>query len=77
MAQSTALTKFTNKVRCDLLHNERAAAVFTMCVDCRRPLFPFPKNKCKTHAVYCWPYCFTVEEIAELALERNGRAAHQ
>lgn len=65
------------KIRCRQLHIERAAAGFTMCVDCRRPLFPFPKNKCKTHAVYCWADCFTAEEIAELALERNGRDAHQ
>lgn len=71
--RSSAETKVT-KVRCHLLHIERAQEGFTMCVDCRRPLFPFPKNKCKAHAVYCCPDCFTVEEIAEFAWEKSGTA---
>lgn len=69
----TAYESVKGKVRCHLLHIERAAASFTMCVDCRRPLFPFPKNKCCAHAVYCCPDCYTPEQIAEFAEQRKGR----
>ena len=56
-----------------LLHMERAAQGFTMCVDCRRPLFPYPKNKCRAHGVYCCSAgCFTPQQVAEFAFERNG-----
>lgn len=71
--QVEAMSTTPPKVRCHHLHIERAQQGFTMCVDCRRPLFPFPKNKCKSHAVYCCPECFAPEEIAEFALQRSGR----
>ena len=60
------------KVRCHPLHIERAQQGFTMCVDCRRPLFPSPKNKCRAHSVYCCRDCFAAEEIAEFAAQRNA-----
>ena len=72
-AQSIAATKVAVKVRCHQLRIERAAG-FTMCVDCRRPLFPFPKNKCKAHAVYGCNECFSLAQIAEFAWQRSGAA---
>ena len=69
---NTALDAFTQRVRCHLLHIDRASQGFTMCVDCRRPLFPAPKNKCRDHWTYCCWTCFTPQEIAEFAYERNG-----
>ncbi|HEV2194035.1 MAG TPA: hypothetical protein VGR55_00495 [Candidatus Acidoferrum sp.] len=65
------------RILCHGLHIERAQQGFTMCVDCRRPLFPYPKNKCKAHGVYCCSAgCFTLEQIAEFAWERNGDYYH-
>lgn len=60
------------RVRCHPLHIERAQHGFTMCVDCRRPLFPSPKNKCRAHSVYCCRDCFAAEAIAEFTAQRNA-----
>ena len=56
--------------RCHLLHIERARQGLTICVDCRRPLFPPPKSRCRNHSTYCCPECFTPEQIDEFAQER-------
>jgi hypothetical protein len=58
------------KVRCHLLHEERARQGLTICADCRRPLFPAPKSRCREHSVYCCPECFTAEQVDKVALER-------
>jgi hypothetical protein len=40
----TAHESLKEKIRCHLLFSEQAAAGLTMCVDCRRPLFPVLKK---------------------------------
>jgi hypothetical protein len=57
-------------VHCYRVHIERAAQGFTMCVDCRRPLYPAPKSKCRNHSVYACRECFSVEQISEFAQQR-------
>ena len=60
------------KIPCHQLHIERAQQGYRMCVDCRRPLFPYPKNKCRAHSIYACNECFSVAQIAECAWERGG-----
>lgn len=60
------------KVFCSRLHIERAQQGFTMCVDCRRRLFPAPKSRCRVHGTYACNECFRFEEIAEFARYREA-----
>ncbi len=47
-------------------HLEDAARGLTLCVECRKPLFHRPKQKCAKHSVWHCPDCFSEEDLQEL-----------
>jgi len=61
------------KVPCHQLHIERAQQGFNFCVDCRRPLFRRPKEKCAKHTVWLCPECFSEDDLEAL----RGFAPHE
>ena len=71
MSITTVHQSTKERTRCHPLHIERARQGFTMCIDCRRPLFPAPKSKCVDHGIYCCSDCFTSEQIDAFGLQRT------
>jgi hypothetical protein len=48
-------------------HEESAARGLTLCLDCRKPLFHRPKEKCARHGVwFCSEGCFGDNDLQAL-----------
>jgi hypothetical protein len=58
--------KIAEKARCHWLHIDRARQGFTVCVDCRRPLFTMRREKCARHCLWFCTERFSETELTAL-----------